>query len=201
MRTAEYARNAGASRMIFMSSGSVYSQSDRIAQEDDALYPGSSFSFYTASKLAAELLLKPYSSLFSVITLRLFMPYGPDQNATMLLPVLVRRVQEKKTIILHGKDGLFANPVYVADVVETLYRCLTINQSATLNIAGPEILTLREIANHIGKVLKIEPRFETNPDISPKTIVGNTNALRAILGWSPPTDFKEGISKWLRYTK
>ena len=68
----------------------------------------------------------------------------------MLIPRLVRRVSENAPITLEEPDGMQLNPVAVGDVVETIVRCLTLDRSATLNVAGPEVLTLREIGRRIG---------------------------------------------------
>ncbi len=197
LRAAEYARRAGAARLIFASSGSVYTQTARPARETDAFDLHAPRDFYHASKLAAELLLGPYAALFEVVLLRFFMPYGVGQSQTMLIPSLVRRVRTGQPISLHGQDGLLSNPVAVADVAETLGRCLTLGRSVTLNVAGPDVLTLRAVGECIGRVLGIAPRFETHPDQTPPVIVGDTAHLKDVLGWAPETRFEAGLRAWL----
>lgn len=197
IRTVEYARNAGTQHFVFASSGSIYSQKVQPAQENDLLDIDAQRNFYAASKLATELLIKPYASLMSIINLRLFSPYGLGLNPKMLISQLVHRVQEREAIDLHGRDGMRINPIAVADVIKVLERCLTLENSVTLNVAGPDSLTLREIGETIGAVVGIAPQFTTHPEQSAPVIVGDTTALYEHLGWTPQTPFEAGIKAWL----
>jgi len=88
-----------------MSSGTVTHKRKEPAREDEPIAINATRSFYAASKLAAEMLLGRYSSLFSVIQLRLFMPYGVGQNDKMLLPLIVSKVCEGNAIDRHEPDG------------------------------------------------------------------------------------------------
>jgi UDP-glucose 4-epimerase len=198
-RAADHARQAGARRFVHMSTGTVYSQTREPAREDEPLRPDTPRSFYAATKLAAELLLGPYGSSFGVTQLRLFMPYGAGQNEKMLLPAIAAKVRAGIPVDLHGSDGLRCNPVAVGDVAEAVRRCLSLDGSQTLNVAGPEVLTLRQVAEAVGGAVGREPRFHSKPD-SPPVIVGDTGRLKAALGWQPPTRFADGVREWLRAT-
>jgi nucleoside-diphosphate-sugar epimerase len=193
---AMYGRCMSAKRFVHMSSGTVYAQTREPAREDEAIPVGAARSFYGATKLAAELLLNPYSAFFGVTQLRLFMPYGPGQNEKMLLPQIVSKVRAGTSIDLHGEEGLRCNPIAVADVAEAVRRCLTLDGSQTLNLAGPEVLTLRQVAEAVGTAVGREPRFNSKPE-TPPVIAGETSRLKAALGWHPPTRFADGVREWL----
>jgi UDP-glucose 4-epimerase len=192
-----YACRAGVRSVIVGSSGSVYSDQSKPARESDSIDFQASRSYYVATKLAAELLLGAYGQLFPVAQLRIFMPYGKGQNSEMLFPELVRRVAQGKPIILHGEDGLRANPVAATDVAETIMRCLSLRQSSTLNVAGPEVMTLRSIGSVIGKVLGREPLFDVQATATPLVLVGDLDLSRAKLGWAPATRLESGLREWL----
>lgn len=196
LRAAEYARRAGVRRFLYASSGSVYTQTVRPTLENEPLDLNSPRSYYSASKLASELLLGPYAALFSVVILRLFVPYGVGQHRGMLIPQLVRRVGEGCPIELHGAEGMRINPVAAADVAEALERCLALDESATLNVAGPQILSLREVGVLIGQALGREPQFKQNDDQIPPFIVGDLSSLRRRLNWIPSITFERGLSMW-----
>jgi len=196
-RAAEHARSAGAKRFVHMSSGTVYAQQKEPVREDEPIPISAARSFYAASKLAAEFLLGSYAPYFGVIQFRLFMPYGAGQNERMLLPLIVSKVREGVSVDLHGADGLMCNPVAVGDVAEAIRRCLSLDGSHTLNLAGPEELTLRQIAGMIGTAVGREPVFTTKPGTAP-VIVGDTSRLQATVGWQPPTRFVDGLNDWLR---
>ena len=190
----EYARKVGARRFIFASSGSVYGNVQTPAQESGRFDPSEPRSLYSASKIAAELMLHAYEVLMHVMILRLFTPYGAGQAEEMLIPRLVRRTVDGAPITLDAPDGIRLNPVAVADVVATILRCLTLDQSATMNVAGPEVLTLREIGERLGRRVGRPPVFETQAGPAP-TVVGDTAALAAILGWTPQTRFPDGLGQ------
>jgi len=196
LRMAEYALQIGSQRLIYSSTGSIYSQTQQPAHENEPLYLDTKRNFYVASKLAAESILRPYAEIFNVIVLRLFFPYGAGQHTEMLIPQLIRRVRERRSIELHGTDGMLINPIFIADVTEVLERCLSLNTTVTLNVAGPEVLTLREIGIHIGRELGMETCFIMQPDLSPPIIVGDTQELRSRLGWEPKTNFEQGLQLW-----
>jgi UDP-glucose 4-epimerase len=193
---AEHARMIGAKRFIHFSTGTVYSQTREPAREEEPIRPEATRSFYACTKLAAELLLQPYSQFFGVAQLRLFMPYGEGQNDRMLLPSIVAKVRGGVPVDLHGPDGLRCNPVAIADVVETTRRCLDLSDSQTLNVAGPEVLSLRQIAETIGTAVGKPARFQVRSE-SPPVIVGDTTRLREALGWRPETKFADGVRSWL----
>ena len=195
-RSAEHARKSGAKRFVHMSTGTVYSQTREPAREDEPLRADAPRSFYAATKVAAELLLGPYSASFGVAQLRLFMPYGRGQNETMLLPAIVAKVRAGVPVDLHGPDGLRCNPVAVDDVAEAVRRCLSLDGSQTLNVAGPEVLTLRQVAEAVGAAVGREPRFQAKAEVPP-VIVGDTSRLKAALGWQPGIRFADGVRSWL----
>ena len=197
-QTLSYARRAGVRSLIFASSGSVYTNQSQPANEDDKIDLSSSRSYYAATKVSSEALLSAYGGAFSVAQLRIFMPYGQGQSAEMLLPMLVKRVHDGQPITLQGADGLRANPVAAADVAEAFARCLDLENQATMNLAGPDVLTLRQIGEIIGNVVQREPVFEVQPDAIAPMIVGNTMRMREILDWTPSSGFEAGITQWLR---
>jgi UDP-glucose 4-epimerase len=198
-RTLEYSRRAGVRHFVFASSGTVYPALGRPVSEMDAIDLAAARPFYAATKIAAEALISAYQQFFSAIVLRMFMPYGVGQHDEMLMPQLVRRVRDRRPIILDGEDGLCANPIAVRDVASAIRRCLSLDRSATLNVAGPDILTLRQIGHCIGAAVGEEPRFEHRAGTSAPFIAADTARLRAALGWAPDTGLATGLREWLAH--
>ncbi|MCI0640038.1 MAG: NAD(P)-dependent oxidoreductase [Gemmataceae bacterium] len=192
----DYAARAGVRRFLFASSGSVYDSAAPLSSEDEAFAPQATRSLYAASKLAAEMLVSPFAKLFATVVFRIFMPYGPGQSADRLFPQLLDKLRKDQPILLHGADGFHANPIAMADVLEAVLRSLALEQSATLNLAGPEVVTLRQIGEAMGRVLGIAPRFDTQPGPAPH-FVGDTSRLAQVLGWSPGIRLESGLQLWL----
>jgi UDP-glucose 4-epimerase len=195
-RAAEHARTAGAKRFINMSTGTIYAQTGKPSLETESIYVDSARSFYAATKVAAELLLTPYSQFFGVIQFRLFMPYGPGQDERMLFPLVAKKVREGVPVDLHGQNGLISNPTAIADVAEAVHRCLFLDGSHLLNLGGPEVLSLRHVADAIGAVIGRAPRFNVMAE-PPPAFIGDTSRLQAVLGWQPMTRFADGVRAWL----
>jgi len=194
---AEYARRAGASRFVFASSGSIYDATDDGPLRESALHDvRTRRQFYGVSKLAAELILNAYAAWMSIIILRLFVPYGRGQSDDMLMPQLLRKVTAGEALQLDGDQGLRLNPVAVGDAAETFARCLRLDETTTMNVAGPEVLTLRQIGEHIGRAVGREPRFEVR-DVPARSLVADTSLLSDRLQWRPQRSFAAGLQEWL----
>jgi nucleoside-diphosphate-sugar epimerase len=193
----QYAYRASARGVVVTSTGSVYTDTQKPVTDTNAIDVQAQRSYYVATKLAAEILAAPYNAIMPVVQLRIFTPYGAGQNKGMLLPQLVQRLREGRAISLHGRDGLITNPIYAGDVAEAVHRCLALKHGATLNLAGPETLTLRQIARTLGKVLGCEPAFEEQPAEKPPVLVGAIDALQESLHWTPSTGLEAGLRAWL----
>ena len=196
LRLLEYARKAGATSFVFASSGGIYGHGDEEFRENGPILLSEAIGFYLSTKVCSEILTESYTAYMNVIILRFFFVYGPGQRATMLIPRLVRAVREKQPIILHGKDGLKLNPTYVTDAASAVCSSLELTGNHTINIGGPEVLSLRQIALHVGNVLKKDPVFKMNDHIPPQHLVGNIKRMTDLLG-EPVVTFGEGIVRYI----
>lgn len=188
----EWARTAGARRFILASTGGVYGTGNRPFNEDDPIATTRPMSYYEASKLAAESLARCYSAFFDVIILRPFFVYGPQQRTQMLIPRLVESVRVGNPIKLQGPDGIAINPIFVDDAVEAIAGCLRLNGSHTINIAGPEVLTLREICTIIGENLRQKPDFVSHGEGPSPCLSGDIERMSRLLG-APSTSFASAV--------
>ena len=180
-----WAQGAGVSQFILASTGSVYTDRGGMPhREDEPLLVSSLASHYAASKLAGEVLAMSYQSHFPVVVFRPFAIYGPGQDATMLVPRLVESVRMEQPIRLTGADGLRVNPIYVTDAVEAVMASIAVRNTEILNLAGPEVVSLRQMAECIGTALGTAPTFTTVPG-EPVTVVGDIEKMTKLLG--PPT--------------
>ena len=176
-RLLEYARRSGASNFVYASTGGVYEQSLKLLHETTASAPDN---FYAASKLAAEMLLRPYQKFFNAAVLRLFFIYGRDQR-DRLIPNLVARIRAGEDIDLYGSDGgLRITPTHVEDLVGVFDEALRKSWNGTLNVAAPEVLTIREIALILGRALGQEVRFRNCSGPAPQGLVPDLTALQQV---------------------
>ncbi|HEY6512504.1 MAG TPA: NAD(P)-dependent oxidoreductase [Burkholderiaceae bacterium] len=185
----DYARRVGAVRFIYASTGGIYGAGDRAFRESDP--PAQNLGFYPASKQAGELLVNSYRAFFQTTLCRFFFVYGRRQNESMLMPRLVQSVRNADPITLQGEDGIRINPIHVADAVDAVARCLSLDEHEVFNIGGGEVLTLRAIADKIGRIVGRDPVF-ARLDRPPTNLVGDISKMKALLG-APRVDLEEGL--------
>jgi len=188
----DYAQKSGATHFIYTSTGGVYGTALEPFKEDMQINISSGeLSFYFTSKYIAENLVKSYSELMSVYILRPFFIYGKNQRSSMLLPRLIKNIKNGNPINLQGEKGLLINPVHVSDVVELIRECLLINNGTTINVAGPNIFYLRDIAEILGDFLGKQPIYnQLTGDYN--HIVANNDIMKKIIR-RPLIEFQKGV--------
>ncbi len=189
----EYARQAGARTLVLASSGGVYGHHDHEFSEDVAVTANADLGFYLGTKLCAEIMAENYTPFMNIIVLRFFFVYGAGQRKSMLIPRLVQSVQEARAITLQGEDGIRINPTYVLDAANAIVRALDLDGSHKINVGGPEVLSLRQIGEVIGRALTREPKFELQRAVQPHHLVGDIGKMAQLLG-PPHIRFEEGIN-------
>lgn len=193
-RLLDYARISEAKRFIFASSGGIYGKGEKAFDENSPIIPHGELGYYLGSKLCSEILVQNYASIMDVIILRFFFIYGPRQNRSMLIPRLVDNVKSGRPIVLEGDHGIRINPIFVVDAAKALTEVLKLNDSYTINIAGPQDVSLREIGDAIGELLNREPVYEKRGNEPPRDIVANIETMRSKLSEPETTPF-EGLKK------
>ncbi|HLZ34401.1 MAG TPA: NAD(P)-dependent oxidoreductase [Nitrospira sp.] len=189
----DWARRRKAKRFIYASSGGIYGHGAQAFREDDVSGTKTELGYYLASKNCGELLVENYASCFTVVILRFFFVYGPGQRDSMLIPRLVRSVEEGRPIVLHGLEGIRINPIHVRDAVRCIDSALKLEASQKINVAGSEIVTLKAIAEQIGELVGKQPVFEQQ-NVSPRHLIGDTERMCRLLV-RPAITLKEGLSE------
>lgn len=185
----EYAREAGAETFVFASTGGVYASSERALSEQDPLNP---LNLYLSSKYAAEALVASYRPLFRTVTFRFFFVYGPGQTG-MLVPTLLGRVERGETITIEGEPGLRMNPIYVDDAARVFDPALTLDRSELFNVAGDEVVTVRELVALLEEVTGRAAVVEHAPSSLLGDLVGDNTRMKSMLGVAPTTTLRAGL--------
>lgn len=175
-RLLDYAHRMKSRKFIFASSGGVYGNSDSAFKENSPIAPPGQLGYYLGSKMCGEILVQSYVSIFHVVVLRPFFIFGPGQNRAMLVPRLMDNVASGRPITLQGANGIRINPIHVEDAAAAVRAALSLEQSATFNIAGPDILSIREICEGMGCYLGQDPVFQIQPG-DPQDLIGNNDAM------------------------
>jgi len=195
-----WASRAGARTFVHASTGGLYGRGAQPFREEDPLNIEGPLSFYYGTKAAAELLAKAYGKVFNIVALRYFFVYGPRQRETMLIPRLVKSVRLGNPVTLAGPDGMFFNPIYVDDAAEAAVAALDLEQSATVNVAGEEVVSLRTLSEIIGECVGTTPNFQTSDDTAAQDIIGDASRMRSTLH-QPRVLLREGITRVVEYAE
>ena len=193
----DYASRSDASHFVLASTGGLYGSVAGAIVEDSPLNSANgNLQYYFSSKRCAELLAECYASRFNVVVLRPFFIYGERQKLTMLVPRLINNILLGNAIELRGENGTAMNPIYVADAAEAVIASLKLKGFHQINLAGPEITTIRRMAEDIGSSYSISPKFSHQSGPADE-IVADISRMCALLV-PPKTSFSIGLASMRR---
>lgn len=202
--------NGTDTRMLYVSSASVYAspRSENTALDEDSLLEPSSE--YGASKVSAELLLRVLSRRgLNVVIARPFNHTGPGQGGGFLCPDLVLRLKgalsksSKNGTPLRLKVGRL-NAVRdftdVRDVVDAYISILDhFEPGAAVNVCSGTGQSVRQIVDllvsRVAKVPEIQLDIdgELNARADADVVVGNPQLLVARTGWKPRYTMEDSL--------
>ncbi|HXR84053.1 MAG TPA: NAD(P)-dependent oxidoreductase [Hanamia sp.] len=191
LKLIDFAYRTRVKTFVFASSGGIYGNSDfQFDESTDIIYKGE-MGFYLATKQCSEIILDNYSSLLQVIQLRLFFVYGKGQRKDMLIPRIINNIRNGVPLYLQGSSGISINPTHVSDAVRAIKASLDLTGSHKINIAGPEILSMKELGNIIGSSINKKPQFIFE-EKEAKNLIGSISKMSKKLV-KPLTTLKDGI--------
>lgn len=189
-RLLDWARRAGASRFVLASTGGLYAPRSEPVDESAPLDP---IAPYFRSKRIAELLLDDFAGFMHGIVLRFFFVYGPGKGTT-LIPRLAQRILAGDEIMIEGDPGLRINPIFVADAARAVEAAAWLDEPATVNVAGGEIVSTGELALRLGRALGREPSLRFSGEAQSEGLIADIGVLREKLGVQPATSLDDGLA-------
>jgi nucleoside-diphosphate-sugar epimerase len=113
----------------------------------------------------------------------------------MLVPRLIDSVRAGRAVRVRGERGTQLNPVHVDDAVTLIEACLGGQGSRVLNVAGPEVVTIRDMTERIAELVGGVAVFESEAG-APESYVADITAMRALVQ-RPLLDFATGVASML----
>lgn len=205
----EAMRRAGATRLAFGSSSSVYGNSTPAPFREDApaLDPVSP---YASTKRAGELLLTSLAPLLGlkVAALRYFTVFGPRQRPDLAIHAFARRMLEGRSITLFGDGSQARDYTYCTDIVAGTVAALDWTAGAPvgvecINLGGSRPVPLREMVATLGRALGITPSVEWLP-MQPGDVEHTSADLAKagrLLGFAPRVNFEHGIGRFVEWCR
>lgn len=185
VQVAAAAARSGVRKFLYASTGNVYAPSFARLPESAPLRRDG---WYALSKVHAEEALSLFRGHLDVTVVRLFGVYGPGQQ-NRLVPKLIRAVQSGSPVLIernpvdpHDLGGLRISLSHINDTVKILSALCAIEGPPVLNVAGDEVLSIRQIATAIGEGVGREPAFEFSSVSRSTDLIADISLLKKELG-------------------
>lgn len=190
---ADWSRRHRVKRFLFTSTGNVYGSQQKVHKEDDSCKPDA---MYGATKLSAEILLKPYSGFMTILVLRIFGVYGPGQVNAMF-PNIIQRFICGDEIILAGDVGVRSNPIFLDDCVLAIQRLSQMPMPSdfeVLNVCGSETIDLKQVSELMERFSGKKAKTRVTASL-PLQLVGSNEKFDQLCAPSNGTRFEDGFRK------
>ena len=212
----EYGRTNGIKRFIFLSSVEIYGnarQSDDVFDEKYCGYLDCNTlrAAYPEGKRAGEALCQGYIEKYGVdiVIPRLSRIYGPTMKPddSKAMSQFIRNSVHRENIVLKSKGLQRYSYTYAADaVMGILYVWLKGKCGEAYNIAGNEILSLKDIAGLLSGLAGTKVIFDLPDELESKGYSKADNAVmdsRKIksLGWEEKNMMADGLRKTVECLK
>ncbi len=184
------------SKIIYLSTASIYDSNFDLIKETAAINPKTD---YAISKLWAELLISKNPN--SVIV-RLSSLYGKDMKENTIVPNYINQALRNGVIEVWGNGERKQNYIHVNDVCEFIFAVITnfeyVKGKVLLAVSKSEYSN-NELAEIISEATN--SKIEYINDDSSKSLTYNNDLSCKLLGWSPKSKFKEEIYNYIRWKK
>jgi len=214
----------GVKKLLFLGSSCIYPKLAPQPMREDALLTGTlepTNEPYAIAKIAGIKLCESYNRQYGAshgTDYRSVMPtnlYGPGDNYhpenSHVIPALIRRFHEAKinnaeSVVIWGTgtpmreflyvDDMAAASVHVMNLDKATYDANTQPMLSHINVGTGEDITIRQLAETMGKVIGYPGRIEfdpTKPDGAPRKLM-DVSRLRD-LGWQAKVGLEDGLAQ------
>ena len=164
-------------------------------------------SCYDEGKRCSETLFFDYRRQHNlpIKVVRIFNTYGPRMhiNDGRVVSNFIVQALKGKDITIYGEGNQTRSFCYVDDLVEAMLRMMNTHPDVTgpINIGNPSEFTIRQLAELVieltGSASKLV--YETLPTDDPKQRKPDIARAKAILGWEPQIEIREGLMRTISY--
>ena len=160
---------------------------------------------YSASKAAADLLVGAYGRTFHLPATisRCSNNYGPCQFPEKLIPLMIAKAAADEPLPVYGKGENVRDWLYVADHCAALDKIIRCGREGEIyNIGGhnehSNLDVVKTILQVLGKPESLITFVDDRPGHDLRYAV-DPEKIHRELGWSPATDFYDGIRSTIRW--
>ncbi|WP_297598275.1 GDP-mannose 4,6-dehydratase [uncultured Cetobacterium sp.] len=203
----ECCKKYGVQKFIQASSSSVYGNNKEVPFREDAVVDFA-ISPYAATKKSCEVFGHVYFKLYGIDTLqfRFFTVYGPRQRPDLAIYKFVDRILKNESIPFFGTGDTYRDYTYIDDIIDgvmkgVLYLEKNKDVYEIINLGESDAISLKEMVEIIEMTLNkkaVLNRLPMQPGDVKRTFA-NIDKAKSLLGYTPKTDFKDGIQKFVNW--
>jgi dTDP-glucose 4,6-dehydratase len=157
-------------------------------------------SVYDEAKRFSEALIMAYHRYHGVNThmVRIFNTYGPrlQMNDGRVISNFLSQALSGEDLTIYGDGSQTRSFCYVSDQIEGILRLAKSKEHTPVNIGNPEEFTMLECAEEILRVTGSASSitYRPLPTDDPKQRKPDIGKAKAILGWTPKVNLREGLA-------
>ncbi|MEK6280437.1 MAG: UDP-glucuronic acid decarboxylase family protein [Acidobacteriota bacterium] len=163
-------------------------------------------SCYDEGKRIAETLMMDYHRQNHVDTriARIFNTYGPrmrEDDGRVVSNFIVQALRGE-SLTLYGDGAQTRSFCYVDDMVEALIRLMNADDlHEPVNLGNPVEFTIKELADEVITICESKSDIVSRPlpQDDPRQRKPDISRAKAVLGWHPTIQLKEGLTKTVAY--
>ena len=160
---------------------------------------------YDEAKRFQEAITMAYHTYHGLETriVRIFNTYGPRMrlNDGRVLPAFIGQALRGEDLTIFGDGSQTRSFCYVDDLIEGIVRLLHSDCADPVNIGNPDEITIGQFAEEIIALTGTSQKviYKDLPIDDPKQRQPDITKARALLGWEPQVDRKEGLKRTYAY--
>jgi len=201
------AKECSIKRLVMASSSSVYGDTDKFPEREDA-YP-LLISPYALTKLAGEYYCRIFSKNYGLetVALRYFNVFGPrqalDDEYAVVIPKFINCILKDMPPPVHGTGKQSRDFTYIDNVVQAnLLAATTANvKCEVFNVANGKDNTVLDIVTVVNQITgkSIKPVFEPTRAGDVFRTLADISRIKRLLKYQPQVDFKEGLKRTVEW--
>jgi UDP-glucose 4-epimerase len=204
----EQAQRAGVRRVVAASTASVYGLAETFPT-DEAHHPYNNRTWYGASKVMLEGLLRSFNDMYDLpyVALRYFNVYGPRMDIhgkyTEVLIRWMERLESGQPPLILGDGTQTMDFVYVEDVARANVLALASDVSdEVFNVASGVETSLNDLAAALSRVMNVDRAPEYGPERKVNAVprrLASTEKAERMLGFTASVSLDEGLSRLVEW--
>lgn len=183
------ARHYKGSRIVVFSTGNVYPLVDVTGRGASEKTPPEPIGEYAQSCLGRERMFEYFSQLYNTPVTLIRLNYANEPRYGIIVDLTLKVMNNEPIDLTMGAVNL----IWQADANDYIIRAITLAKSppAILNVAGPDVIPIRRLAELIAKALHKEPKFVSQE--APTALLSDASYCMSTFGY-PRTSLEQMVS-------